>query len=141
MLSDTLIPYFLASFWISLIAGIAWLARIRYHIHDRHDARCAFLLLTWSALGLLAWGISNHYTGAGISEVSFFQVRHGMGGLRATMWVPLVLAIGAVGVGLGIFFLLCRRWMRTNQGKPQVRNRITHAAGWLLGVLMALNPG
>ena len=100
MFSHEAITAFLLLFWASLFINLAFYFFVPKLFPHKKTSFFASFTLFVSSVGILAYLIADHYTGVGINDAAFSQIRHGMKGLRWQMWLPLV------GACLAVFLLV-----------------------------------
>lgn len=122
----------LALFWISFPLLLLLATHIAKGGYTRKQTALLGGAFGFSLFGMLGYLIADHYTGVGINDAAFFQLHHGMTGLRADMWVPLAALLSVVLLSfLGILYIGWRRGS-TKSRKPAL----------LLGAAcVLLNPG
>lgn len=102
-------------------------------------------VLVLGSFGLLGWGISDHYTGAGINAASFFHASLGLKGLQWQMAMPLAALMAMVAL---LVVLACGHlWhaARANSNSAAATETASRplTAGAILSALLVLgsNPG
>ena len=99
-------------FWAALISTAVLLADLAFFVHQRRYFFAGWVVVLLSCIGLLAYHISDTYTGVGINEATWYHLRNGMTGLTWGQVVPVVnLVVMSLG-GLGVVFYLTLRAYR-----------------------------
>ena len=135
-----LLPYF---FWTACAMTALVAVDLLFFCASRRRFLAGFLVATVSALSLVAFHLSDNYTGVGINEATWYHMLYGREGLTWGLLMPIVqtVVLGVVGVALlgwGSYKLMRKR--RTNAGGTESRRRnLAWVAPYILAV--ALSPG